>query len=243
MDTALIVQARMTSTRLPGKVLKEVLDRSLLYYQLERLRRVGLQDGIIIATTENKTDEPIVAFCDEQEIPYYRGSEEDVLARYYEAARNFRVSNIVRLTADCPLIDPAEIDRVIKVYLDGKGEVDYAANTLERTYPRGMDCEVFSFEVLKEIHKLATEPSDREHVTAYIYKHPEKFRLKNVTASQNHSDHRWTVDTPEDFELIRRIIEELYPVKPEFTLADILEAIHRHPDWMKINQHVRQKVD
>jgi len=242
MELALIVQARMTSTRLPGKVLKEVLGRPLLYYQLERLRRVSSQDEIIIATTVNKTDEPIVAFCAEHGLPCYRGSEDDVLARYCETARAFRVSNIVRITADCPLIDPVVINGVIKTYLDSRGELEYVANTLKRTYPRGLDCEVFSFEVLKEINGLATEISDREHVTSYIYRHPDKYRLKNVAGEEDHSSYRWTVDTPEDFELIRRIIEELYTVKPDFTMADCLEVMRRHPDWVKINQHVEQKV-
>ncbi|MBN1213504.1 MAG: glycosyltransferase family protein [candidate division Zixibacteria bacterium] len=242
MKAALIIQARMNSTRLPGKVLKEVLGRPLLFYQLERLRRVCLQDEIIIATTVNKADETIVAFCEKQGVPCHRGSEEDVLARYLETADVFGVSDIVRITADCPLIDPAIIDRVIKVYFDGRGEIDYAANTLERTFPRGMDCEVFSFEVLKEINDRAAEISDREHVTSYIYKHPEKYRLKNIAGDKDHSAHRWTVDTPEDFELIRRMIKELYPVKPAFHMADCLEVLARHPDWIKINQHVKQKA-
>jgi spore coat polysaccharide biosynthesis protein SpsF len=242
METALIVQARMTSTRLPGKVLKEVLGRPLLDYQVERLRRVRLQDGLIIATTVNTTDEPLVAFCEERKIPYYRGSEDDVLARYLEAAETFDVANIVRITSDCPLIDPEIVDRVIGTFFNNRENTDYVANTLERTFPRGLDCEIFSSDLLREIDKLATDSSEREHVTSYIYKHLEKYRLMNVAGEEDLSRYRWTVDTAEDFELIRRILTELYPVKPEFSTRDCLELLERHPDWNDINRHVRQKA-
>ncbi|MDD3733045.1 MAG: acylneuraminate cytidylyltransferase, partial [candidate division Zixibacteria bacterium] len=171
-----------------------------------------------------------------------RGSGEDVLARYYEAARESGAEVIVRVTSACPLIDAAVIDRVIRTYKENIDKVDYVANTLVRSYPRGMDCEVFPFAVLADIHERTFEPVDREHVTAYIYNHPDRFRLLNVAGEENLSHHRWTVDTPEDFELIRRMIEALYPVKHDFSMGDCLDLLKHNPEWLKLNQHIKQKA-
>lgn len=241
MKTVIIVQARMTSIRLPGKVLKTVLDKPLLEYQIERLRRVKLADEIVIATTTNRTDQPIVDLCERLSVPYFRGSEEDVLARYYGAAKVNQADIIVRVTADCPVIDPQAIDQVIQFYLDNKSKYDYVSNFLNRTYPRGMECEVIPFRVLDEVFLKATRYSDREHVTPFIYKRPERYSLGNVAYLDNLSYHRWTVDTPEDFELIKRIIEGLYPSKADFTLTDILDLFAQHPSWIAINAHIEQK--
>ncbi len=241
MKVAAIIQARMGSTRLPGKILKKVLDKTLLEYQIERVKRAKTIDEIIIATTTKESDDQIVQLCQQLSIPYYRGSEEDVLSRYYEAATEFNVDVIVRLTSDCPIIDPVVIDCVINEYLSRYPDVDYVSNTLERTYPRGMDTEVFSYQALKIAHLNATEHACREHVTPYIYWNPELFKLGNVVYHQNLSNHRWTVDTPEDFELIKRIIGNLYLNKPLFGMADIVELLNHHPDWKYINAHVEQK--
>ncbi|MDD3731785.1 MAG: NTP transferase domain-containing protein, partial [candidate division Zixibacteria bacterium] len=165
MKTVIIVQARMGSTRLPGKIMKEILGQPLLFYQLERLRKVTTADDILVATTVGGKDDIIVDFCLKQRAKYYRGSEEDVLARYYEAARESGAEVIVRVTSDCPLIDAAVIDRVIRTYKENIDKDDYVANTLVRSYPRGMDCEVFPFAVLADIHERTFEPVDREHVT------------------------------------------------------------------------------
>lgn len=241
MKTVIIVQARMTSTRLPGKVLKEVMGKPLLEYQIERLRRVKLADGIVIATTTNDTDMPIVELCARLGVPVTRGSEHDVLARYYEAATQHRADVIVRVTSDCPVIDPAVIDEAIRFYLDQRAEYDYVSNALTQSYPYGMAAEVFPFEVLEEAHREAKAEPEREHVTPFIYTRPERYRIGHVVHPENHSHHRWTVDTPEDFELVRRIIEVLYPVKPEFDTQDILTLLKRHPEWVEINANVRQK--
>lgn len=241
MKTVIIVQARMTSTRLPGKVLKRVLDKSLLEYQIERLRRVKLADEIVIATTTNSTDLPIIELCDRLSVPYFRGSEDDVLARYYGAAKEHKGDVVVRVTSDCPLIDPQVIDKVIQFYLEYKYEYDYISNCLERSYPRGMDTEVFSFIALHQAFVEATAQPDREHVTPFIYRHPERYRLAQVVYSENQSSHRWTVDTADDFELIKKIIETLYPQIPKFTLEDCLDLLRQYPDWSLINAHVEQK--
>ena len=241
MKTVIIIQARMASTRLPGKILKKVLDKPLLEYQIERLRRVKLADEVLIATTINKTDESIVELCNSLSVPHFRGSEEDVLSRYYEVAKVHQTDAIVRVTSDCPLIDPQVIDRVIKFYIDHQTEYDYVSNSLERTYPCGMDTEVFSFKALQEAFLEATALPDREHVTPFIYRQPQRYSLANVNYSENQSHHRWTVDTPEDFELIKRIIEAIYPNLPGFTLRDCLNLLQNNPEWLTINAHVQQK--
>jgi spore coat polysaccharide biosynthesis protein SpsF len=231
----------MTSTRLPGKVLKAVLGKSLLEYQIERLRRVKLADAVVIATTTNDTDQPIVDLCNQLTVSYYRGSEFDVLERYYQAALRYSIDVIVRVTSDCPLIDPKVINQVIQFYLENLDRYDYVSNTLSRTYPRGMDTEVFSFQSLQEAFQQATTSPEREHVTPFIYCHPQRYRLGEVSYPSNQSAHRWTVDTPEDFQLIRKILEALYPNQPDFTLEDILRLLAKHPDWTLINSHIEQK--
>ena len=241
MKTVIIDQARMTSTRLPGKVMKEVLGKPLLEYQIERLRRVTEADEVVIATTTNIADEPIVELCERLGVAYYCGSEEDVLSRYYEAATEFRADVVVRVTSDCPLIDPAVVDKVIKHYKDNRNNYDYVSNTLTRTYPRGMDTEVFSYKVLQEAYYNAQKQPEREHVTPYICWHPESYRLDNVSHHENQSQHRWTIDTPEDFELIKLILQELYPVNNRFTWLDVLNLLNEYPEWVQINAGVKQK--
>ncbi len=241
MKIVVIDQARMTSTRLPGKVMKEVIEKPLLEYQIERLRKLTEANQLVIATTTNDTDIPIVELCNRMGVEYYKGSEEDVLSRYYEAATKFEADIVVRVTSDCPLIDPAIVDRVIKYYKD-EGNYDYVSNTLIRTYPRGMDTEVFSFKVLEEVYLNAQEISEREHVTPFIYKNPGHYKLGNVRNNEDKSEHRWTVDTTEDFELISMIIEQLYFSNPSFGLSDILELLHDNPQWKKINDSIEQKI-
>ena len=242
MKTVIIVQARMGSTRLPGKILKEVLNKTLLEYQIERLQRVRLADAIVIATTTKDTDKPIINLCNNLSIACFRCAEQDVLARYYSAANTFRADIIVRITSDCPIIDPQVIDEVIKYYSDHYAQFDFVSNTLQRTYPRGMDTEVFPFRVLSEAFKEAKASPEREHVTPFIRRNPQRYRLGNVTCDRDLSQFRWTVDTPEDFELIRNIITTLYPVNPYFGLKECLTAMNKHPEWKLINSYVAHKV-
>ncbi|MBW4459623.1 MAG: glycosyltransferase family protein [Nodosilinea sp. WJT8-NPBG4] len=242
MTIAIIVQARMTSTRLPGKVLKPVLGKPLLAYQIERLKRVKAADNIVVATTQNDADGPIVKLCQALAVDCFRGSEQDVLARYSGAAQASQADVVVRVTSDCPLIDPEIVDQVIQVYVAQFDRYDYVSNSLQRSYPRGLDTEVFSTRALEQAHREATAPPDREHVTPFIYNHPNRYGIGQVTAAQDLSHHRWTVDTPEDFELIERMLEALYPQVPDFTLQDCLNLIDQHPDWPTINSHVEQKA-
>lgn len=239
MRVAIICQARMTSTRLPGKVLLPVLGRPLLAYQLERLQRVRNADTLVVATTSNASDDAIVALCQQLGVATWRGSEHDVLARYADAAAAQHADVVVRVTSDCPLLDPAVVEQAIVAYR--AGDCDYVSNSLQRTFPRGMDVEVFSAAALARAQAEASTPAEREHVTPYIYHHPDCFRLKTLCYPQDQSQHRWTVDTPEDFALIERLLTALYPAQPLFTLEDALALIAQHPEWSALNAHVEQK--
>ncbi|PEB51543.1 acylneuraminate cytidylyltransferase [Bacillus pseudomycoides] len=241
MKVAAIIQARMGSTRLPGKIMKKVLDKTLLEYQIERVKRAKTINQIIVATTTNKKDNPIIELCKQISVPYYRGAEDDVLSRYYEAAKQFSVDVIVRLTSDCPIIDPDIIDKIVNCYLKHQNKYDYISNTLTRTYPRGLDTEVIPYRMLKRAYGEANEPSYREHVTAYIYNNPRKFKMLNVQHDLDESKHRWTVDTKEDFLLIKNIITRLYPINNRFSFSDILNLLKQEPDLFYINSHIEQK--
>jgi len=239
MKTLIIVQARMTSTRLPGKVLLPLAGEPMLTRLIERLRRVRRADGIVVATTTNATDDPIAALCSQLGVPCHRGSEHDVLSRYADAARLYGADVVVRITSDCPLIDPALIDQTIAAYDEGGS--DYVSNMLPPTWPYGMAVEVFSAAALAQAHAEATQAAEREHVTPFLYWHPERYRLRNVASPVDLSHHRWTVDTPEDYALVSRLFDHLMPTRPNFTQADVLALLEQHPDWIAINQHIRQK--
>ena len=241
MKVMVIVQARMTSSRLPGKVLMPVLGRPLLAIQLERLKACKLVQGIVVATTQNSCDDALVNLARSSGVFYFRGDENDVLSRYYGAAKLFGAEVVVRVTADCPLIDPRVVDRVIRYYLDHADRYDYVSNVIQRTYPRGMDTEVFPFSVLEKLSGMELEPRYREHVTAYLYQHPAEFRLGGVEYERSESGHRWTVDTPQDFELIRRMLEALYEDNPLFSLEDALTLLQKHPAWSQLNAEINQK--
>ena len=240
MEIAAIIQARMGSKRLPGKVLKEVFEKPLLQLQIERVTRSKYLNSLMVATTNNNEDKKIIDLCRKLSVPYYCGSETDVLSRYYYAARNAKADIIVRLTGDCPLIDSQVIDTVIREFLKSYPQVDYVSNTLVRTFPRGMDTSVISFSALEKSFFEAKNPLDREHVTSFIYLNPKQFKLKNVCYHQEVSYYRLTVDTEEDFFLIKRIIEGLYGGKPWFTLEDIINFLVINPQFSKINAHVKQ---
>jgi spore coat polysaccharide biosynthesis protein SpsF len=242
MKTVIIVQARMTSTRLPGKVLKAVLGKPLLEYQWERLRKVSQVDEIIIATTTNDTDRPIVEFCETRGIACFRGSEQDVLSRYYEAATKAQADVVVRVTSDCPMIDPEIVETAISEFLSYGDACDYLSNTVKRSYPRGLDVEVMSFVALEAAGHAARKQGDREHVTSYIYTHPAIFQVRQLVGEEDLTEHRWTVDEPADLELISMMLEALYPVTPNFRLADCLDLLDRHPTWKNINAGISQKT-
>lgn len=239
--TVAVVQARMTSTRLPGKILLPIAGRPMLWYQLQRMRAAATLDRIVIATTTNATDDPVVAFCREQGCDVVRGSEQDVLSRYADAARAFDAEVVVRLTSDCPLLPPALIDEAVGRFRAAQ-PCDYLSNMLQPSYPYGLAVEVMHAWALLQAAQEAVDPAEREHVTPFLYWRPERFRLASMTMQPDLSRHRWTVDTPEDFDLVSRILSDLYDRQPDFGVPDVLALLERHPDWSRINAHVEQKV-
>ena len=239
MNVAVIVQARMGASRLPGKPLMQVLGKPLLFYLIERLKHCQRVDEVVIATTENPQDKAIAEYAISLGAKVVLGDEENVLARYGVAANLVNCDLIVRVTADCPMMDPAVIDQMIDEFL--VSNPDYLSNTLTRTFPRGLDVEIFTKKALEIALKEAKTPAEKEHVTPYFYQNPKKFHLENFSYPSDESTHRWTVDTEEDFELIRRMLEVLYPANPNFTLEDMLNLIKMNPEWKDLNRHVEQK--
>lgn len=242
MKTVIISQARMGSTRLPGKILKVAAGKPLLLHHLERLRRCREADEVVVATSDGPADDVVEAFCHEHGYVVVRGSEADVLARFEKAARLHGADIIVRVTSDCPLIDPAVVDEIIRRFKGAKPPVDYASNIDDpRSFPRGLDAEVFSRAALERSHRAATDPREREHLTRHIRQRPEDFTKAEVRSPVDFSVHRWTVDTAEDFELVSRLLEALLPGKPQFTMVDVLSVLQAHPEWVALNAHVEQK--
>jgi len=235
---AAIIQARMGSTRLPGKVLAEVGGHPMLWYVIERTRAAKTLDDVIVATTTEPADDIIVAFCRQHGVSCFRGSETDVLDRYYHAACQHDVRIVVRITSDCPLIDPGIVDKTVRAFL--AEQADYASNSLVRTYPRGLDTEVMTAGALETAWREAQQPYQRSHVTPYIYENPEWFRILSVTGEEDYSAYRWTVDTPEDLELVRAIYARFE--SKEFLFSDVLRLMEREPELAEINRSIAQKA-
>lgn len=229
----------MASTRLPGKVLAPVMGRPLLAFELERLRDVAGVAARVVATTTHRVDDAIARLAAAEGFLVVRGSERDVLNRFAQAANQTEADVVVRVTADCPLIDPDVVDDVIDCYL--AGGADYVSNTLERTYPRGLDVEVFSAAALLAAAIEARAPAEREHVTPYLYQHPDQFRIAQVRQQDDMSGERWTIDVPEDLELVRRILEGIHPGHSQFRMGDVVALLDANPAWRAINQHVIQR--
>ena len=234
MKTLAILQARVTSSRLPGKVLKPIMGRPMLALQIERVLRSKNIDQLIIATSTDRSDDRLATFCLDMNVHCYRGSLKDVLDRFYQAAQTCKPDHIVRITGDCPLIDPEVIDEVIAFYLNG--DYDYASNSVEPTFPDGLDVEIFRFSALEGAWKEACLPSQREHVTPFIHQQPNRYRIGHYKNTEDLSHLRWTVDEPEDFDLVNKIYEELYPAEPNFRMADVLHLLQQRPEWLTINK-------
>jgi len=243
MKVACIIQARVGSSRLPGKIIKKILGKEMIVHEIERVLNSKRIDAVVIATTSGKADDPVeklVLSYDNPKVVLYRGSEEDVLDRYYGAAKVCSCDVIVRVTGDCPLIDWELIDAAIEEFTGGK--YDYVSNVLpKRTYPRGLDVEVFGFKTLEWMWKNCKKQYEREHVTAYIRENPGKYRIKNLLSGKNLSDLRWTVDEGRDFMFVSAIYKELYPNKKNFNTKDILGLLKKKPELSGINKEVEQK--
>lgn len=249
-----IIQARMGSTRLPGKILLDLCDYPVIGHIVNRVKRAKGIDRVVIATSVEEANDALRDFCIKNDIECYSGSEDDVLDRYYKTAasvidslqlQNSNYSpvnqscsenanyNIIRITGDCPLIDPEIVSDVIKIHIENG--YDYSSNTLEERFPDGLDCEVFSYQSLVEAWQKARLQSEREHVTPYI-RNSGNFSLGSYKSEIDNSHFRWTLDEPEDYILIKKIYESLYPINQNFTSKDVFNLLADNPDWILINQ-------
>lgn len=222
-----VLQARMQSSRLPGKVLAQVQGMPMIAHQLERISRSQRLDGLVVATSIEIEDDGLADVVRSLGIEVFRGDLNDVLNRFMSVADKLNPHAIVRLTADCPLASPTVIDRVISEF--EASDVDYASNTLSPTYPDGLDVEVVKTSALRWVSQNSTDPHEREHVTLGVYRHPERFRLRSVRDNADHSDLRWTVDEPADMDFVRWVYSEIYDGNPQFDYPDILDLIAKNP--------------
>ncbi len=228
-----IIQARISSTRLPGKVLRTICGKPMLQLQLERVKNCDAIDKVIIATSVDSSDDLIEQFCKENKVYCYRGSLYDVLDRFYHAAEFFQPEHILRLTGDCPLIDPDVLTGLINIYFDGS--FDYVCNTQKPTFPDGLDCWIFKKHLLEIAWHNAKLPSEREHVTMFFINNQDRFNTGSYEHSIDYSDYRWTVDEPEDLELVTRIFEQLYPKNSAFGMNDVVDLFLNDPSLKAIN--------
>jgi spore coat polysaccharide biosynthesis protein SpsF (cytidylyltransferase family) len=238
-----IIQARMSSSRLPGKVLKKIVGEPVLWHVINRLKEAKLVDAILVATTSNALDKPLINLMHSIGIQSYAGSEQDVLDRYYQASKISRADVVVRITSDCPLLDPKVVDTVISYFLNN--DFDYASNTCggfnsgcKETYPDGLDTEVFSFAALENAWKNAVLQSEREHVTAFIWKNPAIFKIGHVVYPKDLSKMRWTVDYEQDFLFVSEIYNRLSKKGLTFGMDDILSLLETHPELTNINSNI-----
>jgi len=231
-----VLQARTGSTRLPGKVLAPVLGRPMLERQIERVRRARGPDRLVVATSTGSDDDALAELCAGLGVACHRGPLDDVLERVAGAAAAHGAEHVVRLTGDCPLADPAVIDRAVALHREGS--FDYTSNALERTWPDGLDVEVVRRSALEEARREARLPSEREHVTPFVYHRPERYRLGSLRGEADLSRLRWVVDEPADLELVRAVYARLYPVRPDFDSDDVLALLEREPELAARNAHV-----
>lgn len=238
MKIGVIIQARMGSTRLPGKIMKKIEQKTVLEYVISSLEKSKFIQEIIIATTKNKEDDVIEDKVKKLGKKIYRGSQDNVLERYTFAARENNLDVIIRITSDCPLIEVDVVDDIISEFLDKKP--DYISNTIKRTYPRGMDCEVFSIYALEKAYRYANSDSDKEHVTPYIHENPDIFEIRNYCGEEDYSKYRITVDVEEDFEVISFIIKEINNKGLDFSYKSIIKIIE-YSKIYKVNEHIEQK--
>lgn len=240
MTIGAIVFARMASTRLASKVMINVQGKPILQHIIERVRRSKYIQKVVIATSSNSSDNRIAELGRNVGVDVFRGSEDDVLDRCFQAAKKFSFDPIVRITADDPFKDPDIIDQIIKVYTDARGKYDLACNTLRPTFPEGLDVEVISFHALEEAWSNSSHPADREHLTQYLFRNPERFRIFNVENSENLSHIRLTLDTKEDLELVRLVYDAIYPIKYDFSWTDVVSYLRSRPELLEINKNVKK---
>jgi spore coat polysaccharide biosynthesis protein SpsF len=235
-DVLAIVQARASSSRLPSKVLLPILGTPMLRHQLDRIGRARTIDALVVATSTDPSDDPIAALCAAAGVDCFRGSLDDVLDRFYRAAAPREPRFVVRLTADCPLIDPAVIDAAVDLARARGADI----TVTDDSFPDGLDVEVLRYEALAQAWREATRPSDREHVTLFVRRQPQRFPVARLPSARDLSHLRLTVDEPQDFQLVQRIYEELYPAAPAFTIADVVALLEARPELAALNQGIRR---
>jgi spore coat polysaccharide biosynthesis protein SpsF len=246
MKVVAIIQARMGSTRLPGKILMPISGKPLLWHIVQRLASVSKIDKVIIATSDSSFDDPVIAMAADNGISIYRGSEMDVLERFHDAAELYKADHVIRVTGDCPLVDPQIIEKLIGLYFGSDYDLCGVAcgagmvyQTEVKRFPDGLDAEIFSMKTLSEAHQNAKSKLHREHVTPYIWKNEEQYSVGALhPEKEDYSQHRWTVDNEEDFKLIRWIYEVLYSRDKLFTFNDILKLLSTNPLKNKLNKHL-----
>lgn len=243
MKVVATIEARMTSTRLPGKVLLPALGRPMLHHLVKRLRAVPSIDDVVLATTTNATDDPLADFAEAEGLAAFRGSEDDVMARVIGAAEHGGADVVVEITGDCPIIDPDLVDQTIRMFLHH--DADYVSNALVRSYPDGMDTQVFRLETLKKSAQMTSDPLDREHVSRHMCRHPELFSRVHLVAppSLHWPKLGLTLDEVADYQLLKRIIETLGPADPLFGCHDAIQLLKANPEWVEINRAVVRKGD
>jgi len=240
MKTVAIIQARLGSTRLPSKVLRPLGGRTMLECVMQRLGECQTIDQLVIATTTQPADRELIEFCRQRQWNFHAGSENDVLSRYVDTAENYSADRIVRITSDCPLIDPELVDETVNL-MNTSPRIDYASNFHpRRTYPRGLDCEAMTRQTMKQIDHLASTARYREHVTLYAYEHPEKFTIASINGANDWSQLRWTVDTEDDLRLVSQIYRHFDDKPPSW--KNIIKAYETNPSWKEINCHCLQKI-
>jgi spore coat polysaccharide biosynthesis protein SpsF len=239
MKVVIIVQARMGSSRLPGKVMMDVQGKPILSHVIDRCKAMKLANEVVIATTDKPKDDVIANLANSEGVQVFRGSENDVLSRYYGAAVMSKADVVVRITSDCPIIDPGISNSVIGHFLEHIDSYDYCCNWMIPSYPKGLDTEVFTFRALEQAQLEATKDYDREHVTPYIHDNEQLFRVKVLQNDTDYSDYRWTLDYPEDFEFITRVNEHLYRPDRIFSFEDVLRLVAEYPEIAAINGHIR----
>lgn len=234
-----IIQARMSSTRLPGKIMLKLGNKSVLANVVERVRKCPAVSDVVVATTILPADDAVIEECNKIGVTHFRGSSDNVLERYYLAANMAKADVIIRITSDCPFIDPEMLGAMLTKFSDENP--DYLSNVVTRCYPRGFDMEIFTFAALEESYEQAKLPHEQEHVTPYIYQHPEKFTLSGYHEDDDNSDLRVTLDTIEDWQVIENVYNTLAGNNPDFLHKDVIKYLRENPDIAKINQQTQQK--
>ncbi len=236
MSVLCVLQARVSSSRLPGKVLMPLVGEPMLARQLERIRRAKRLDALTVATSDQPSDDGISALCANLGVDCFRGDLDDVLDRFYRAAVPYRPDHVVRLTGDCPLTDPALLDALVDLHTSGG--YDYSSNVHPRTYPDGLDAEIFTFDLLEWAWREATSPAERSHVTPFMYESATGIRQGSQQDGEDRAHLRWTVDYREDYEFVRRVFEALYVRNPAFDTDDVYELLRSHPEIAAVNAHL-----